>query len=445
MSVIGKILILVENLPVPFDRRVWMEANALTEAGYQVSVICPRGPKDSGHEVLNGISIYRYPPPPPTTGFLSYCYEFTYCWLHTLFLCFRVLRREGFDVIQACNPPDTLFLIGRIFGLLGKRFVFDHHDLCPECFEARFGKTGGPLMAGLRWLEKMTFRTARMVLCTNESYRQVALTRGGKHPEDVHVVRSGPDLSRFHAVDARPELRRGRRFLACYLGVMAPQDGVDYLIHAIDHVVKSRGRRDIAFTLIGGGDSLEELRRLVVELGLEEDIQFTGRVSDEELLAYLSTADAGLAPDPRNALNDVSSMNKIVEYMAMGLPIVSFDLKESRHSAQDAAVYARPNDEREFGDLIVGLMDDPDRRAQMSATGRQRMAEALCWEHSKRHLVAAYDGLFAHARHPAPQPSPACAAQPAIATASAGTPEPARVTGQSFAAEPARPAGARLA
>ncbi|MCS7309237.1 MAG: glycosyltransferase family 4 protein [Armatimonadota bacterium] len=394
MGCTGKrILIIVENLPVPFDRRVWMEATSLVQAGFGVSVISPRRPGDPSQAVIDGVSVYRYKMYPPTRGFFSFLWEFTYCWVMTFWLSLVVWRREGFDVIHACNPPDTYWLLGRFYKLFGKKYVFDHHDLNPELYESRFGKRGW-IHRVLLWLERQQFRTADRVIATNESYRQVAIQRGGVPPERVVVVRSGPDLKRFHRVAPNESLRRGKRYLAVYLGVMGPQDGVDYLIRAVEHVVRTFGRQDIQFILVGDGDVRPDLEALAHQKGLDEWIHFTGRIPDEQLQEVLSTADIALAPDPKNPLNDVSTMNKVVEYMAMGLPIVSFDLKETRYSAGEAAVYATPNDECEFAQRIIELLDDPQRRQRMGEYGTQRVREHLAWEHSRKVLVQLYTELL---------------------------------------------------
>lgn len=383
----------MENLPVPFDRRVWMEATSLTEAGFHVSVISPRKPGDVSHAVIDNVHVYRYKMYPPTRGFISFLWEFIYCWVMTLWLSLVVWRREGFDVIHACNPPDTYWLLGRFWKLFGKKYVFDHHDLNPELYESRFG-TRGWIYWVLLWLERQQFRTADRVISTNESYRQVAIQRGRVPPNRVVVVRSGPDLNRFHRGTAAESLKQDKRYLAVYLGVMGPQDGVDYLVRAVEHVVRTFGRQDIQFVLVGDGDVRTDLEAMVRERGLNDWVTFTGRIPDEDLQRVLSTADIALAPDPKNPLNDVSTMNKVVEYMAMGLPIVSFDLKESRYSAQEAAAYATPNDEREFAQRIIELLDDPQRRQRMSEYGLQRVREHLAWEHSRKVLVQLYTDLL---------------------------------------------------
>lgn len=392
---VARVLILVENLTVPFDRRVWLESRALTEAGYQVSVICPTGgPYQAAYELREGVHVYRYPEPAPTRSKLSYVREFAYCWLWTAWLSLRVARERGFDAIHACNPPDTFWLLGRLWRLFrGTRFVFDQHDLCPEIYLARFEKGGGPLLGMLRWLEARTYSTADLVISPNESYREVAQKRGRVAGGRVVVVRSGPESGRFRGSAGDARHKRGRRYLVGYLGVMAPQDGVDYLLRAA-RAIRERGRDDVAYTLIGSGDSFEDLRRLTAELELDEAVRFTGRIPDEEVEDILSAADVCVGPDPKNPLNDVSTMNKILEYMALGKPVVAFDLKETRFSAGDGALYATPNREEDLADKILQLLDDPERRRDMGAYNRQRFRERLAWDYSRSALVRAYDELL---------------------------------------------------
>ncbi|MFE1349724.1 glycosyltransferase family 4 protein, partial [Streptomyces sp. NPDC058757] len=340
-------LILVENLSVPFDRRVWQECTTLRDAGWEVHVICPAGTKrDTEREVeLDGVRIHRYPLRAATGGPAGYLREYGAALWHTA----RLARKVGpVDVVHACNPPDLLFLPARWLKRRGARFVFDQHDLVPELYLSRFDRGEDLLYRGVCALERMTYRAADVVLATNESYRDVAVRRGGRRPEDVFVVRSAPDTDRFHPVPAEPELKGGKPHLLCYLGVMGPQDGVDYALRALAKLRDELGRTDWHAVFVGGGDTFDAMVELSRRLGLSEQVQFTGRVPDADLARYLSTADVCLSPDPRNPLNDVSTMNKVLEYMVMGRPIVSFDLKEARVSAGDAAVYAPANDEAEF-------------------------------------------------------------------------------------------------
>jgi glycosyltransferase involved in cell wall biosynthesis len=397
MASAGRILIVVQNLPVPFDRRVWLEATTLRAAGYEVSVICPKGKQtkyQAGHEVLEGVHIYRYPAPPEANGVLGYFLEFTYCWLMTALISLRIAYERGFDVIQACNPPETYFLLAGLYKPFGKKFVFDHHDLSPEMYVAKGGRKGGLLYKALLSLERFTFKMADLILTTNESHKRVAMERGKVSADRIFIVRSGPDLGRLRMVPSEPELKRGRSYLGCYLGEMCPQDGVDHLLYAIKHLVEKLDRRDTTFVLVGGGSAVADLQRLGRDLGLENWVTFTGRVSDEDLCRYLSTADICLDPDPYTEWADQSTMNKIMEYMAFGKPIVAFDLKESRFSAQEAAVYASPNDIKEFAQLIDDLLDDESGRKRMGHLGRHRVENELSWQYSAKVLLRAYAHLF---------------------------------------------------
>lgn len=388
-----RILILVENLPVPFDRRVWMEATTLRQAGYGVSVICPQGQYPARFEVLDGISIYRYPLP-SRNSIAGHLLEYGRALAMTAGLTLRVWWREGFDVIQSANPPDFFFLIAAVFKLFGKKFVFDHHDLMPEICETRWtGWKRTVTRTVCLWAERQTFRTADRVIATNESYREVALTRGRVSPERVVVVRSGPRVNRFRAVPARPELKNGKPFLVGYLGVMGPNDGLEYLLQSIAHIVHDLHRSDIQFVCVGGGDLQAKLMAMSQQMRLDEFVRFTGRIPDDEVIGLLSTADLCVAPDPKDALNDVSTMNKIVEYMALGKALVAFDLREARVSAGDAAVYATPNDHVAFAQRIVELLAAPERRQAMGAAGRQRFESVLAWEHQQKNLLQLYRDL----------------------------------------------------
>ena len=390
-----RILIIVQNLPVPFDRRVWLECQALTSAGYRVAVVCPKGKGDPGYEVIDGVEIHRYRPYAPGGSKLSFVAEYAYSFLATAWHTLKARRKGRFAVIQACNPPDIFWPIALAFRVERTKFVFDHHDLCPELFLSRFENPPAVPYKGLRWLERRTFRTARHVISTNESYRQIAIERGGKSPGDVTVVRTGPDPERLKRGPVDEELKRGRKHLVAYIGVMGPQDGVDIAVRAADIIVREFGRDDIAFTLIGSGDSYDELVALRDELNLQGHVEFTGRAPDELVTKIMSTADAGLSPDPKNPLNDVSTMNKTMEYMAFELPVVAFDLRETRVSAQDAAVYATPNDVHEYAKALVGLLDDEAARAQLGKLGRARVEDELAWSHQVRAYLAVYQRLTA--------------------------------------------------
>jgi glycosyltransferase involved in cell wall biosynthesis len=387
-----RVLVIVQNLSVPFDRRVWLEACALRDAGYEVSVVCPMGTGERGHEVLDGIRIRRYPPPPETSGVASYLYEFAYCWLRTAQRVLRAHRAEGFDVIQACNPPDTYWALALPFKLGGTKFVFDQHDLCPEVYESRFPHGSRALLRGLRLLERATYAVADHVISTNDSYRAAAMRRGHIPSADITVVRTGPDPEFLRRGVGNPAWRHGRRYLCAYLGVMGPQDGVDLALRAAAELARA-GRDDIHFVFMGKGDSTENLVGLAGQLGIADIVTFTGRVPDAVVAEVLSTADLGLSPDPLNPLNDVSTMNKTMEYMAFELPVVAFDLKETRVSADTAAVYVEPNDVAAYGRAIAELLDDPKRRARMGREGRQRVVDVLAWRHQAPRYVGAYDRL----------------------------------------------------
>jgi glycosyltransferase involved in cell wall biosynthesis len=396
---VSRVLIIVQNLPVPFDRRVWLECRALVAEGHDVTVVCPKGKGDPGYQVIENVQIYKYRPYAPGGSKLGFVNEYMYSFVATLWLAVKARRSGRFAVVQACNPPDIFWPIALVLRALDRTaFVFDHHDLCPELYESRF--PDGPQLPHriLLALERWTHRTARHVISTNQSYRGIAMTRGGKSPADVTVVRTGPDPQRLMRGEPRPGLRRGRTFLAAYIGVMGPQDGVDIVVRAADIVVHELHRDDIAFTLIGSGDCYAELVRLRDELGLAGHVEFTGRIPDEQVAGILSTADVGLSPDPKNPLNDLSTMNKTMEYMAYELPVVAFDLRETRVSAGDAAVYVTPNDVREYADAIVRLMDDEAERVRLGKAGRLRVEQELAWSHQERAYLDVYRKVLSRAR-----------------------------------------------
>jgi glycosyltransferase involved in cell wall biosynthesis len=399
-----RVLIIVQNLHVPFDRRVWLEAQALVAAGYDVTVICPRGKGSVRYQVLDGVAIHTYRPVAPGAGALGYLVEYVYSFLATAWLAHRARAKGRFDVMQACNPPDIFWPLAKWLRLVdGTKFVFDHHDLCPELYRSRFPDGARLPLRGLLALERATFRAADHVISTNHSYAQVARARGGRSGEDVTVVRTGPDPDVLKPVPPVPALRRGHRHLVAYVGVMGPQDGVDLALEAAAYIVHTLGRRDIAFTLMGSGDCFDSLLAQRDALGLQDHVQLTGRVSDETLAQVLSTADVGLCPDPKNPLNDVSTMNKTMEYMAFGLPVVAFDLKETRVSAGAAARYAAPNDVTAFARCVVELLDDTLGRARMGRSGRRRVLGELAWSRQQGAYVAVYDALLGRAPAPPEQ------------------------------------------
>ena len=402
-----RVLIIVQNLPVPFDRRVWLECHALNQAGYRVAVVCPKGKDDPDYQVIDGVELYKYRPYAPGGSKLSFAGEYAYSFAATTWKALLARARGGvlrgrFAVIQACNPPDIFWPLAMAFKALERaKFVFDHHDLCPELFESRFGGRSLPYK-GLRFLERRTHRTADHVISTNESYRQIAISRSGRSPADVTVVRTGPDLGKLKRGEPDESQRRGRRYLAAYIGVMGPQDGVDVVVRAAAVIVHDLRREDIAFTLMGQGDCFDELVALRDQLKLNGYVEFTGRAPDELVKKVMSTADIGLSPDPMNPLNDLSTMNKTMEYMSFELPVVAFDLLETRVSAADAAVYVKPTgnpeqDVRDYAQAILHLIDDVEERARMSKLGRVRVEEELAWPHQQR----AYLGVYARLAPPA--------------------------------------------
>lgn len=399
-----RVLILVENLPSPFDRRVWQEATTLHANGYDVVIICPTGKGcEAFYERIDGIHIYRYNLPTEASGAKSYMVEYAAAVWHTFRLAWKVRRRHGFDVVHACNPPDLLFLIGGFFKLFfGTKFLFDHHDINPELYEAKFGRRDFWWRV-MVWLERMTFRAADVSIATNESYKRIAIERGGMAPEKVFLVRSGPKLDRLKILPPKAEWKRGRKFLVGYVGVMGKQEGIDYLLKAVRHIVYQLGRTDVHFTLGGSGTSLEEMKQMAVDFGIADYVTFTGRVPDQEILEILNTADVCVNPDVANEMNDKSTMNKIMEYMALGKPIVQFDLTEGRFSAREASLYARKNDAVDFAEKILELLADPDARARMGRYGRQRVEKELAWEYEVPKLLAAYEAVFAKSPGNRPQ------------------------------------------
>ncbi len=385
-----KVLIIVENLPVPFDRRVWQEARALKAAGAEVAVVSPTGKGfTETYECLEGIHVYRHPLPVEANSAVGYAREYGAALYHQMRLAFKVWRTHGFDTLHGCNPPDLIFLIALPFKLMGKRYVFDHHDINPELYEAKFDRRDifWRLMRLFEWL---TFKTANVVISTNESYKRIAIERGGKRPDDVFVVRSGPDLSRVRHAEPNAALRKGRRHLVGYVGVMGEQEGIDLLLEAARHIVHDLGRDDVQFCLAGAGPSLESLKADAVRLGVADAVTFMGRVPDAELFEMLSTADVCVNPDRVNPMNDKSTMNKILEYMALGKPIVQFEVTEGRVSAGEASLYAKPNDPKDFAEKVLELLADPAACARMGAFGRHRVETQMAWTYEVPNLIAAY-------------------------------------------------------
>ncbi|WP_229487744.1 glycosyltransferase family 4 protein [Pseudoduganella lutea] len=379
-----RVLILVENLPSPFDRRVWQEATTLHANGYEVSIICPTGKGYEGrYEEIDGIHIYRYKLPLEAEGAKGYAIEYSAALFHTFRLAWKVLFKRGFDVIHACNPPDLLFLIGGFFKLtMGKKFLFDHHDINPELYEAKFGRRDFfyKLMV---LFERWSFKTSDVSIATNESYKRIAVERGGMDPDRCYVVRSGPKLDRLRVLPPVEALKKGKRYLVGYVGVMGAQEGIDLLLEAARHLIVDMGRKDVHFGLVGGGTSLDQMKALAVKMGIADYVTFTGRVPDQDLLEMLNTADVCVNPDVANDMNDKSTMNKIMEYMALGKPIVQFDLVEGKVSAQEASLYANKNDPVDMARKIAELLDDPERRARMGHMAAT--AWSMNWNGNTKH------------------------------------------------------------
>lgn len=389
-----KILIIVENLPVPFDGRVWKEACALHKDGYQVSVLCPRGKGyTKGYERLEGVHIYRHPFPPEGNSAFGYLWEYGVALVWEFLYAWWIFLRRGFHVIQGCNPPDNIFLVALAFRLFGVKYVFDHHDANPELYISKYEREG-LLYRTQVLLEKWTFRCSDVSIATNNSYKELAVRRGGMAEEDVFVVRNGPDLATFKPVAPKPELKYRKRFLVGYVGNMSIQEGLDILVNVAQYV-KQSGRRDVYFTCVGGGPGLPGLRQMVRDMNLEDTMNFTGRIPDQDLIDILSTADVCVNPDKPCEMNSISTMIKIMEYMALGKPIVQFDLKEGRFSAGEASLYS---DNKElvqgFAANILWLLDHPEERQRMGEIGRRRVEQELAWEYSVPHLLAAYERVF---------------------------------------------------
>lgn len=393
-----KVLVIVENATVPPDPRVWKEAVALTNADYEVTVLCPRrkGFK-KGYEFKDGIHIYRHPMPNGGNGISEYFWEYGCALFWEFLYSWWIYLRRGFEVIQGCNPPDDIFLVALPFKLLGVKFIFDHHDVNPELYLAKYERMD-LFYRILVWLEKLTFRFSDVVISTNDSYKEIAMTRGGRAPENVFVVRNGPDRRTFNPVPPIPSLKHDKEYLIGYVGVMGAQDSLDILLDVADQI-RSLGRTDIHFTCIGSGPDLPKLMKIHSEKNLGDMVNFTGRIPDKDLLEILSTADICVNPDKPCRMNDVSTMIKVMEYMALGKPIVQFDLKEGRISAQEASLYCDTKDQvADFSRKILWLIDHPEERRRMGEFGRMRVKGELAWDHSIAPLLAAYDKAFTKIR-----------------------------------------------
>ena len=393
MDFTGKhVLIVVENLSVPFDRRVWQEATTLKRAGADVSVICPmmKG-QEARHEILDGIEIYRHALPWEARGALGYLVEYGVALFWEFVLSWRIYAKKRFHVVHGCNPPDLIFLVALPFRLFGVKYVFDHHDINPELYIAKYGRKGFFywLLVAFEWL---TFKAASYSIATNESYKAIAVSRGGMKPELVSVIRSGPSLERMRILSPRLEHKKGRRFLIGYVGVIGAQEGIDLLLESMAELL--RHRQDVQLAILGGGTDLERLKVQCHEMGLDSHVDFYGRVNDELLLSVLNKADVCVNPDRPNVMNNLSTMNKIMEYMALGKPIVQYDLREGRFSAMNASLYATPGDTSDFAKCIARLLDEPSLREQMGEFGHLRVLRELSWEHESKRLIEFYGGVL---------------------------------------------------
>lgn len=388
-----KILIIVENLPVPFDTRVWQEATTLAANGYTVSVICPKGKGYAlEEEFLQGVHIFRHSLPDEGNGLIGYAKEYGAALKEELRLAKKIYKKIGFHVIHGCNPPDNIYMIAKHFKKYGVKYIFDHHDICPELFEAKFGRNKGFLYSSQVFFERQTYKHCAFAFVTNESYKKIAIERGKMNPDKVIVLRSGPNLQRMKIIPPREDIKHGYRYMVAYLGVIGQQEGVEYLLEAAKYIKEHEN--NVFWGIVGGGPHLKELKNMSKDMGVDDCVEFIGRVPDKQMLEYLNTADVCVNSDRYNAMNDKSTMNKILEYMALAKPIVQFDLTEGRYSAGQASLYARNNDAKDMAKKIVELLHDPEKRKRMGAYGRNRVINELNWEHTSKALLEGYEKLF---------------------------------------------------
>lgn len=386
------ILIIVENLPVPFDRRVWQEANTFKDNGSKVSIICPKM-KDytASFEIINGIEIYRHPLPLEARGAIGYLFEYSCALFWEFILSWKIYFKKKFHVIHGCNPPDLIFLVALCFKILGVKYVFDHHDINPELYIAKYNKKG-LFFKMMLLFERLTFATADFSIATNESYKEIAIRRGKMSEDKIQVIRSGPKLERLKLLPPDIKYLKGRKFLVGYVGVIGDQEGIDLLLESVKYIISSR--QDIQFAIIGGGTDLEKLILLSERMGLKEFVDFYGRVPDDLMVAILNTADVCVNPDKPSEMNNLSTMNKIMEYMALRKPVVQYDLKEGRFSAQEASLYAKCGDTIDFADKIMQLIDNHELRVNMSEYGYNRVINELSWDYESVKLTRFYDRVF---------------------------------------------------
>ena len=386
------ILIIVENLPVPFDRRVWQEANTLKDNGAKVSIICPKM-KDytAAYEVINGIEIYRHSLPIEARGAIGYLLEYSSALFWEFFLSWKIFFKKRFHVIHGCNPPDLIFLVALCFKIFGVQYVFDHHDINPELYIAKF-KSKGFLYEMIILFERLTFAAADFSIATNESYKEIAIKRGKMAEAKIQIIRSGPKLDRLKLLPPDIKFFKGRKYLVGYVGVIGGQEGIDLLIESVKHIVSIR--KNIQFAIVGGGSDLEHMIQLSVKSGLNDFVDFYGRVPDDLMIAVLNSADVCVNPDSPTEMNNLSTMNKIMEYMALRKPVVQYDLKEGRFSAQEASLYARCGDTIDFANKIIQLIDDPELRTRMGDFAYNRVLNELSWDYEKEKLIKFYDRIL---------------------------------------------------
>jgi glycosyltransferase involved in cell wall biosynthesis len=386
------ILIIVENLPLPFDRRVWQEANTLKENGAEVSIICPQMKEyTSKHEVLNGIHIYRHPLPLEASGAKGYIIEYTTALFWEFWLSIKIYFHKRFHVIHGCNPPDLIFLVAFFFKLFGVKYVFDHHDINPELYIAKYNRKGF-FYKMLLLAERLTFATADYSIATNQSYKEIAVKRGKMQPDNVEIVRSGPKLDRLKLTRGNEKYKKGRKYLVGYVGVIGEQEGLDLLLESIKYIVERR--KDIHFGILGGGTGLNTIKKLTVEMNLDQYVDYFGRVDDATLIDVLNTADVCVNPDRPTEMNNLSTMNKIMEYMALKKPIVQYDLKEGKFSAGEASLYAENTSTTDFAEKIMWLLDNEEKRNYMGNYGYHRVVNELSWEFESKNLVSLYKKVF---------------------------------------------------
>jgi len=386
------ILIIVENLPVPFDRRVWQEANTLKEAGAEVSIICPKMKGyNKSFESINGIDIFRHPLPLEASGALGYLLEYSVALFWEFVLSLKIFFKKRFQVIQGCNPPDLIFVIALFYKLFGVKYVFDHHDINPELYIAKYNRKGIYYRLMLL-VERLTFATANYSIATNESYREIAMRRGKMPLEKVHVVRSGPKLERLTLGEGNISYKKGRQFLVGYVGVIGEQEGLDLLLESAKYITEKR--KDVQFAIIGDGTELAKIKATTAQMGLEDFVDFYGRVDDKKMVEILNTADVCVNPDKPTEMNNLSTMNKIMEYMALKKPIVQFNLKEGRLSAQEASLYAENTSTEDFANKIMWLLDHEDARTKMGNFAYDRIINNLSWKHESDKLINLYNIIF---------------------------------------------------